>query len=209
MNVRIFVVLTSFMLVLSCGDDSSDQSRNIRWADEVIAYSTQYDSVEWAAFQALGPPDTYPDYGDIETAWTSEFQDAQREFLELAYYESPQPVQSIAIFETYNPGFVDTVYVKNPMTNLWEAVYQDSAKDAGDSSRILIINFSKTDFNVSEIRIAMDMTAVPGWNEIDAVGLSSEIIPAYTDTVFWAPFWHPLYSSPASLAKHGKQLKRK
>lgn len=187
MNSRIFVVLSFLMFALSCGDDSGDQSRNIRWADAVIAYSTQYDTVEWAAYQVLGAPDTYPNYGDIETAWTSEYQDLQREFLELGYYDNPEPVRSIAIFETYNPGFVDTVYVKNPMTGLWEVVYQDSAKDAGDSSRIFIINFPETNFKVSEIRLAMDMIAVPGWNEIDAVGLSSEIIPPYTDTTWWEP----------------------
>ncbi|MBL7993888.1 hypothetical protein JNM05_00810 [bacterium] len=187
MNSRILVVLSVLMFAVGCGDDSSDQSRNIRWADIVIAYSTQYDSVEWAAYQALGAPDTYPNYGDIETAWTSEYQDLQREFLELGYYDNPEPVRSIAIFETYNPGFVDTVYVKNPLTSLWEVVYQDSAKDAGDSSRIFIINFPISSFKVSEIRLAMDMVAVPGWNEIDAVGISSDIIPPYTDTTFWAP----------------------
>lgn len=205
MNLRILIIISVLMLAMSCGGDSGDDTGNIRWADEVIAYSTQYDSIEWAAFQALGPPDTYPDYGDIETAWTSENQDEQREFLELGYYEGPQPIRSIAIFETYNPGFVDTVYVQNPMTNLWEVVYQDSARDAGDSSRIFIINFSETTFNVSAIRIAMDMVAVPGWNEIDAVGISSETIPPASDSTFWAP----ILPSPGSVTTKALMAKKK
>lgn len=195
MNFKIISAAVIFVLAIGCGDDSGDTLRNIRWADEVIAYSSQYDSIEWAADQVLGPPDTYPEYGDIETAWTSEFQDTQREFLELAY-ESHQPVRSIAIFETYNPGFVDTVYVKNPVTHLWEVVYQDTALDAGDSSRIFIINFPETGFDVSEIRIAMDMIAVPGWNEIDAVGISSDTIPPYTDTAWWEPILPAVTPNP-------------
>ncbi len=142
MKLRILFAAAFVMFVNSCGDDTGENAdRNIRWADSVIAYSTQYDTVNWSAHQVLDAPNTYPNYGDIETAWTSFNQDAQREFLELGYNENPRPVRSIAIFETYNPGFVDTVYVRNPMTNLWEVVYQDSAKDAGDTSRIFILNF--------------------------------------------------------------------
>lgn len=207
MNSRIFIVMSVLFLAMSCGDDGGEQGGavNIRWADSVIAYSTQYDTVEWSAHQALGTPDTYPEYGDIETAWTSELQNGQREYLELGFNMNPQPIRSIAIFETYNPGFVDTVYIMNSTTNLWEIVYQDSARPAGDSSRINIINFPETAFNVSAVRIAMDMTAVPGWNEIDAVGLSSETIPPYSDSTFWAP----IFPSPESVTTKGLKFRMK
>ncbi len=191
--------LVSSLFVVGCGDDTSGSGGNIRWADSVIAYSTQYDSVDWSAHQALDAPNTYPDYGDIETAWTSEFQDGGREFLELGFFENPQPVAAIAIFETYKPGFVDTVYVKNDFTGLWEVVFYDSAKAAGDTSRINIINFTRTSFNVFAIRIAMDMAAVPGWNEIDAVGISPDPIPDYTDRDYWGPYWDPLPDSPVKV----------
>lgn len=194
MNLKNLCALVCLMVLIGCTDDETSVYRNIRWADSVITYSTQYDTVEWSAHQALDAPNTYPNYGDIETAWTSEFQNAQREFLELGYNVNPRPVRSIAIFETYNPGFVDTVYVKNPVSNLWEIVYQGTASPAGDTSRIFIINFPLTSFNVSAIRIAMNMPAVPGWNEIDAVGLSSDTIPPYTDTQFWEPIL--IYTEP-------------
>ena len=80
----------------------------VRYADSVIAYSTQYSSASWSAKQILGPPNTYPKYGDLSTAWTSETQDFYREWIEL-YYRNPAPVQCIAIYETYCPGAVDTV----------------------------------------------------------------------------------------------------
>ena len=207
MNSKILIVACAFVLYMGCQSDSEDPSGydNIRWADSVIAFSTQYDTVNWSAHQALDAPNTYPEYGDIETAWTSEERDFQREYLELGYNADPQPIRSIAIFETYNPGFVDTVYVRNPMTNLWEVVYQDSARDAGDSSRIFIINFPPTSFNVSAIRIAIDEARIIGWNEIDAVGISYEMIPPASDTAFWAP----ILPSPGSVTTKALMVKKR
>jgi hypothetical protein len=201
--------LMMFLFILGCQNEEDtgvlQGSGNIRWADSVIAFSTEYNPSpgNWSAYQTLDTPNTYPDYGDIETAWTSFGRDVQREYLELGYFASPEPVRSIAIFETYNPGFVDTVYVKNPMTDLWEVVYQDSAYDAGDTSRIFIINFPETSFNVSAIRIAIEELKVNGWNEIDAVAISSDPIPAYTDTTFWAQYLVPSLSKKS--VKTGNQ----
>jgi len=39
-----------------------------------------------------------------------------REFLELQFPDS-LPIDFIAIYQNYNPGFVDTVYIKNPISN--------------------------------------------------------------------------------------------
>jgi hypothetical protein len=203
------IALMSLMLFLSCSASEEDgglDSSIIRWADSVIAFSTEYNQSpeSWSAYQILGIPNTYPNYGDIITAWTSEERDFQREFLELGYFGNPEPVRSIAIFETYNPGFVDTVYVKNPNTNLWEIVYQDSAYDAGDTSRIFIINFPETPFNVTAIRIAIDELKVTGWNEIDAVGLSSETIPDYTDSTYWKPILGSYLTKSKKTVKSGR-----
>ncbi len=205
MKSGILVVIGVLTLVMSCGDTNND-AINIRWADEVIAYSTQYDTTEWAAFQALGAPDTYPYYGDIITAWASEIEDNQREFLELGYTMDPGPVRSIAIFETLAPGAVDTVYVRNPTSNLWEVIYQGSAAPAGDTSRIFIVNFPVTSFNVSAIRIALNSPVVTDWNEIDAVGISSDTIPPSSDTTFWAPI---LTATPPVITKMIKSSKKK
>ncbi len=193
MSVKNYFFLIGLSLFIGCQTDEGETvakgTGSLRWADSVIAFSSEYRPSPgiWSAYHVMYEPDTYPAYGDIETAWTSGARDVQREYLELGYFTNPEPVRSIAIFETYNPGFIDTVYVRNPITDLWEVVYQDSALDAGDTSRIFIINFPETSYHVSAIRIAMDEFKVKGWNEIDAVGLSSETIPAYTDTTYWGP----------------------
>ncbi len=102
--------------------------------------------------------------------WASLNGDDPREFIQLGYTD-PAPINFIDIYETYKPGSVDTVYVKNPNTGLFEIVYSATASVQPDVSRILHITFPTTSFPVSEIRIAMNSAAVPDWNEIDAVSI--------------------------------------
>lgn len=148
---------------------------DVRYADTVLAYSSQYEGgtargygPPWTATQALGAPDVYPNYGDIGEAWSGATQDDQREFLELGF-SNPTPINYINIYETYAPGSVDTVYVKNPNTNQWEIVYSAAAAYQYPVARIMHIDFPLTAFPVSEVRIAVNSPAIFDWNEIDAV----------------------------------------
>ncbi len=145
-----------------------DQSDNARFADTVIRYSSQYTPTDFSAKQALGAPNVYPNFQDNALAWAPHAEDSTREFIELGY-SNPAPVNFIDIYETYKPGSVDTVYVKNPNTGNFDRVYQATAAPAGVSGRILHITFPTTSYPVNQIRIAMNSAAVPGWSEIDAV----------------------------------------
>ena len=143
----------------------------IRYADSVISYSSQYSANQWSADQILGPPDVYPRYGDLGNAWAP-IRDVGRQFIEL-YYSNPAPVQSISVYETYTPGAIDTIYVKNPSTGQWVTVWSGTAAPLGvAASRIFTATFVRTSFNVSQVRIAINDPAVPGWNEFDAVAIS-------------------------------------
>ena len=146
---------------------------NVRWATSVISFSTEWDSVEWGAIQTLGEPDVYPNYGDLENAWSPSEHDEQ-EFLELGF-SHPIPINFIDIYETFGPDFVDSVFVKNPNTGLYETVYTASPQYNGDSAQILHITFPMTLFPVSEVMISMDMSAVAGWNEVDAVSIGNDL----------------------------------
>ena len=81
------------------------------------------------------------------------------------------------MYETYNPGAADTVYVRNPNTGEWENVWSGTASFAGAEARIFMVYFPLTDYNVSDIRISINSPAVTGWNEYDAVSVSQETPP--------------------------------
>lgn len=123
----------------------------------------------WGPEQATGAPDTWPDSGDLKTAWASETADGQREWLELTYKDAVRPA-AVLIYETYNPGAIDRVtgYDANGKeVQLWAG---DDPTPAGSEKGISVIPLHP-DFDLKRIRIYLDSPKVPGWNEIDAVGL--------------------------------------
>jgi len=151
---------------------TADSVAIINFASEVIAVSSEYGPhpFSFSASQALGLPNLYPAYGDIGFNWASLNPDDAREFIELRF-NNISPINFIDIYETYKPGSVDTVYVKNPNTGLFEVIYTATPVVEPDVARILHITFPTTSFVVNEVRIAMNSSAVPDWNEIDAVSI--------------------------------------
>lgn len=124
----------------------------------------------WGCEQATGPPDT-EGAGDLRTAWASATRDDQDEWLELSYAEEIKPVE-IHVVETYNPGALVkvTAATGDMEAVLWKGV-DPTARDAGRGTSIV-----KATANVktNKIRIHLASKDVPGWNEIDAVGIRDE-----------------------------------
>ncbi|NML23020.1 T9SS type A sorting domain-containing protein [Pseudoflavitalea sp. G-6-1-2] len=141
----------------------------LQFASGVRAFSSQWTSTDWSAQQATGIPNV-KSCASIKEAWASLTADGQREFLELEY-SNPTPINRIFIYEIFNPGAVDTVYVLNPNTQLYEKVFTRTAVAVSGCPRVMTVIFPTTLFPVSRIRIAINSPAVIGWNEIDAVGI--------------------------------------
>ncbi|MDH4091495.1 MAG: hypothetical protein OEV74_03585 [Cyclobacteriaceae bacterium] len=145
-----------------------------QYPSKVIAFSSQYSTGSWSANRVLGKENVYPDYGDISNAWASSAADATREFLVLGL-DTPQTVKSIEVFETYNPGAIDTVYVRLVDTGEWKKVYAKPFEEGlPEQARIFAIYMLETSYLIDAIRIAINSPAVAGWNEIDAVAITGE-----------------------------------
>ncbi|MCW5802106.1 MAG: tetratricopeptide repeat protein, partial [Deltaproteobacteria bacterium] len=137
-----------------------------QWANRVIGVSSQYGSVSWAAVQALGAPDTYPTEGDARTAWAPLSEDDGDEWIEVAFGE-PAPARAIAIYETFNAGAIKLVELVTAGGR--RAVYRaEPAREPG--AKLRTIAFPCTGEPVAGVRITLASRAVPGWNEIDAIG---------------------------------------
>jgi hypothetical protein len=142
----------------------------VQWADSVVAFSSQYGTSAWDAKEALGPPSVYPLYGDFQYAWASLGADDQQEYLDL-HFPSAQPINFVQVIETYSPGALSKVSVKNPSNNQFQQVWSGTAKSYPAVSRANTIRFATTGFAVNEVRLDFDSPAVPDWNEVDAVGI--------------------------------------
>lgn len=124
----------------------------------------------WGMEQALGEPDTLI-AGDIQTAWASLTSDEQREWLIVEFAEPVKP-KTLSIHETYNPGAVDKVTVFDPEGKEVVAWEGTDPTPQGSGKGISVIPI-KVDFLAKRFKIYVDSPAVSGWNEIDAVGLTS------------------------------------
>lgn len=159
-------------------------SANTRYATRVIEASSEFVDPNFAASQVLGAPDVYPDYGTLAGQWLSSSPDEPREYIVLEF-SNPGPINFIDIYETLNPGAVDTVYVKDPGTNEYVEVYTGTASAGLEIGTRNHITFDLTTFDVSEIRIAMASDSVSGYNGLDAVGIGEET-PADFASYLWS-----------------------
>lgn len=122
----------------------------------------------WQVDQVLGKPDT-KGQGDIPTAWASATRDDQPEWLDLGYQWFVKPV-SIEIHETYNPGAVTKVTMfdwRGDEKVVWEGTANVAARQSPTVNQIRL----RHTFLTRRIKLYIDSPAVPGWNEIDAVGV--------------------------------------
>lgn len=138
------------------------------WAATVREMSTQYTDASWSASRVLGPPDVFPSGGDNANAWASLAADSGPELLEVGFAE-PHRVSGVDVFETYNPGAVSHVDVITA-DGVHHSVYDGAASAMGVSAYHRRITFACTDQPVIGVRVTLASQAVPGWNEIDAIG---------------------------------------
>lgn len=135
---------------------------------EPQSYSNRGSQNPWYPVQATGAPDT-TGYGDITTAWASATQDDQSEWLEVEFGDSIASSQ-LDVYETYNPGAIYQVdlYGKNDrIVATWSGHDPTSPYVNSGVSKIPVSTYEP----ITKARLYLDSTRVPGWNEIDAVGL--------------------------------------
>ncbi len=196
---------------------SSSFVPSVQWASSILGFSSQYDANTYSAVQALGAPDAYPAYGDLVAVWASLTADDQREYLDLQF-ATPAPVNFVEVVETWNPGSLDKVSVRNRNTGVYQEVWSAVAAPAPPVSRKFDVVFPEPQYLVDAVRVEFNSPAVPGWNEIDAVGIGRcgcapslvDVAPALpapaTSGLEWArpnPFTHATRVGFA-LARAGK-----
>ncbi|MBX2966209.1 MAG: hypothetical protein KF845_08705 [Cyclobacteriaceae bacterium] len=169
-------------LLFTCSEYEEFNGVPIRqYAGSVIDFSSQYTTGDWSAAKALGKEDVYDEskhkngYGDNINAWSSLTADGQREYLVLGF-DTLQTVQIVEVYETWYPGAIDTVYIRNTQTQKWEIVYSKPAStDLPDTARVFRFFLPlETTYLADAIRLAINSPAVEGWNEIDAVAITGQ-----------------------------------
>jgi hypothetical protein len=171
----------------------------------------------WGPEQATGEPDTQG-AGDIQTAWASQSQDDQDEWLLMEYAEPIVPT-AVLVHETYNPGAlvrVTAFKLDGTEVELWKGQDPTGADNESGVSEVPV----KADFKTNRIKIYIASKDVPGWNEIDAVGVRDRsnkmhwATSAHASSTYAPPFEQieaappPPLVSQASTAQYEMRIKK-
>ncbi|MCH8042669.1 MAG: S8 family serine peptidase [Planctomycetes bacterium] len=145
-----------------------------QWASTIIDFSSEWIlgfPGQWNASQALGPPDTFT-YGDFPTAWAASSADGSGvEYLTLGY-ATPVFATGLIVRETFNPGFVAQVDVREAGTSTLHTVWTGSDPSLPGTVADFEITWPATAFQVDAVKVTINSNNTIGdFEEIDAVRL--------------------------------------
>jgi hypothetical protein len=126
--------------------------------------------VSWSPQQAAGAPNT-PQMGDQHTAWAS-LGTSSPEWLVLDYKDAVVPTR-VDVYENHSPGAINKVTVFDEAGNestAWSGVDPTPTTIISGPTPVSRIPLSSR-IKTRRIKLYIASDKVPGWNEIDAVGL--------------------------------------
>lgn len=144
------------------------------WASEVIEVSSEFSPLEYSALQALHKPNVLPLGGDNPNAWRPKNQDNE-EFIVVAF-DKPIQAKQVAIAESENPGSVKQVFAYDSEYNEYP-LFNLSPRALPIDQRLLNLFFEETTYEIQAIKVVLDGASAPGYNSIDAIGISRSNIP--------------------------------
>lgn len=149
-----------------------------RWdrAGAIQIKSVRMRGAGWSPQQAAGAPDTLT-VGDQTTAWASQSSDAGPEWLILKYSRPVIP-REVHVYESCSPGALVKVTIFDDKDNEIEAWSGTDPTPTTPGTTGGAVPVSKIPITLNtltqKIKIYLACDKVPGWNEIDAVGLVSD-----------------------------------
>lgn len=146
----------------------------IVWGTNVVDVSSEYSPLEYSAIQALHKPNVLPAGGDNPNAWRPKTENNQ-EFI-MVSFDKPIKAKQVAIAESENPGAVSKVYAYDSEYNEY-TLFELTPRAIPLDSRLLNLFFDDTPYEIYAIKVFIDGEAVPGYNAIDAIGVSASNLP--------------------------------
>jgi len=157
-------------------------AQKVHWAQKLIAASSEFtdpliQTKENKALQVLGKPSKYPKFGPTAAAWQTLTADSPDDEYLIVEFDSLMSIRQIAIFENFGAGSItqiDALDFNNKIFPIktFPAGYQ---RANGQVTSVFLPN--QTSFKVKGIKVTFNSQRIKGYSQIDAIGISSSIIP--------------------------------
>ena len=163
----IYFILLAFFLIIS------NSFAEVQWVAKVISYSSQYSDKQYSANQVIGSPSVKTEFGSTPTAWAPlEKRSINGEFIHVEY-SNPIKLKTIYINETSSPGSISKIIAYDERFDEHEIYLNEKLNFIVEESRLLTIELkTKTNFKVKQLKIFLDTKKVPGYNQIESIGIS-------------------------------------
>lgn len=152
------------------------QAQSVQWASKVVSKSSEYTPTQYGAKQALGPPNVFPNPNDNPCAWSPKAADSRvKEYIEVEF-DQAIVVRQVIVAESFNAGCVTMVRLWQNDGDVGEVIVRNDGPTP-EKSRWLSIKVAADPSPVKKITVYMNTSLVPGWNHIDAIGISDSEEP--------------------------------
>lgn len=171
-NVRKTILSLIFLL---CTAGTATASTLDQYATSVLGFSSQWGNPSWAAFQALGPPNTFA-YGDISSAWAPYPLNGTQEYITLGF-ATPVFASGATIRETYGNGFVTQIDLLDT-SGSFHSVWAGTDPSLPGAPVDFLATWTMTNYLVHGIKIYVNTNHnLNAWEEIDSVQLHGNPVP--------------------------------
>ncbi|WP_250631019.1 OmpA family protein [Rhodoflexus caldus] len=157
----------------------------IEWASAVLEFSGE--SAEagiakpYGAQQVLGKPNKLPAHGESPCAWrTATANNNRGEWIKVTFNKLIS-AQTIVIAESWNPGAVAKIKLYDEAGKEYTVYHNPAPKPIPQKVQMLVLHIAPTPYKVAALRLELQTAAVPGFNQIDAIGISENKIQVGMD----------------------------
>jgi hypothetical protein len=175
------ILICSGMLVITgLFSIQSTYGQDVQWATKLLGFSSELRlsnrGYDYRAKQILGAPNKLPDIGDSPCAWSpAKINSNADEWIKVGF-QKPTLLRQVAIAENLNQGAISQVYAYTA-DGKELLIYKNTQAASGPNGKMLRIFPENPIANVDAIKVVIDPSRTPGYNQIDAIGISGSTTP--------------------------------
>ncbi|MFT4031846.1 MAG: OmpA family protein [Siphonobacter sp.] len=157
-------------------------AQQIHWANKVIRVTSESGRGVYSAQQALGKPNHFS--GPTPCAWQPGTPDGGEEFIQVAF-DTLMPIRQIVVVENLGAGSIQQITGFDEKGAEYLFVTNNTLPGTEGKVWSFVLN-EPIKFRLTSLKILLNTSRVKGFNQIDAIGISSEA-KAYQPTITLVP----------------------